>query len=160
MSLPLPRRIAQAALLLGAAAAPLIGAGAAQAATLPQQGLGGLTTVDGADLGSTVDGAAQHATGLAATTGADATKTALPTAGHLVGTTGRTATPAAQQAAGDATDVAGRIVGATAESASGAVPSAQTLPATVLPNAGALPATLPATGLPTNQLPLNGLPLT
>lgn len=141
MSLPLPRRIAQAALLLGAAAAPLIGAGAAQAAAPHQPDLGGLTNVDGADLGSGVDGAAQKATGLAAQTGTDALRTTLPATGHIVGTAGRTAAPAAQHAASQASDTAGRLVGATAESASGAFPGAQTLPG----------------GLP--QLPVNGLPV-
>ncbi|HEY5837221.1 ATP-binding protein [Streptomyces sp.] len=158
MSLPLPRRIAQAALLLGAAAAPLVGAGAAQAAPLPQQDLGGLTAVDGAGLGSTVNGATQHRATLAAKTGSDAVKTALPTAGRLVGTTSRAAAPATQQAAGDATDVAGRVAGATTESATGAIPAARTLPA-ALPNARTLPANLPTTGLPTGRLPLSGIPL-
>lgn len=142
MSLPLPRRIAQAALLLGAAAAPLVGAGAAQAATPHQPDLGGLTTVDGANVGRTVDGAAQKATGLAAQTGSDAVKTALPAAGRIVGTAGRGAAPAAQRTAGQATDTAGRLLGGTTESAGSAVPGAETLSS--LPNAG--------------QLPLKGLP--
>ncbi|WP_225846189.1 ATP-binding protein [Streptomyces sp. HPF1205] len=158
MSLPLPRRIAQAALLLGAAAAPLVGAGAAQAAAPHQQGLGGPTAVDGA-LGSTVDGASQKATGLAATTGSDAMRTALPTTGRLVGTTGRTLLPAAQHAASQADDTAGRFLGATAESTAGAVPGAETLPATALPAGRDLPVSgLPTRGLPTRALPTQGLP--
>lgn len=156
MSLPLPRRFAQAALLVGAAAAPLIGAGAAHAAAPHQQDLGGLTNVDGAGLGNAVDGASQKATGLAAQTGTDAMKTTLPATGRIVGTTGRTAAPAAQRTAGQATDAAGRLVGATAESAGGAVPGAETLPTAAVPNAGALP----STGMVADQLPLKGLPLT
>lgn len=140
MSLPLTRRIAQAALLLGAAAAPLIGAGAAHAAA-PQQAVGGLTHVDGAELGSTVDSASQHTAGLATQSSTAAVKSTVPAAGRIVGTAGRTATPAAQQGAAQATDAAGRIVGATAES---------------LPVAGALPN---AGALPTDQLPLKALPL-
>lgn len=140
MSLPLTRRIAQAALLVGAAAAPLIGAGAAHAAA-PGHAVGGLTALDGAALGSTVDGTSQHAAGIAAQDGTQAVKTAVPAAGRIVGTAGRTATPAAQQSAAQATDAAGRIAGATAES---------------LPVTGALPDT---GALPTDQLPLTSLPL-
>lgn len=139
MSLPLPRRIAQAALLLGAAAAPLVGAGAAHAAAPQQTGVGGLSAVDGAQLGSAVDGASQKATGLAAQSGAQAVRSAVPAAGRIVGTASRTATPVAQQSAAQTTDAAGRVVGATAES----------LPLTgALPNTGALP---------TDQLPLKSL---
>jgi hypothetical protein len=136
MSLPLTRRIAQAALLLGAAAAPLIGAGAAHAAA-PAHPVGGLTALDGAELGSAVDGAPQHAAGLATQGGTQAVKTAVPAAGRIVAT----AAPAAQQSAAQATDATGRIAGATAES---------------LPVAGALPNT---GALPTDQLPLKTLPL-
>ncbi|WP_405587101.1 ATP-binding protein [Streptomyces sp. NBC_01190] len=146
MSLPFPRRIAQAALLLGAAAAPLIGAGAAHAAALPQQGLGGLSNLDGAGLGHAVEGASHQSTTLAAQSGTQAMKSTLPTADRLVGTTARTALPTArqtaqqtaQQTAGKAGDSAGRVLGATTESAGGAVPL-----------------TLPNTG----TLPLNGIPL-
>jgi hypothetical protein len=153
MSLTLPRRIAQAALLLGAAAAPLIGAGAAHAAALPQPDLGGLSNLDGANLGNTVSGAAHQSTVLAEQSGTQAMKTALPAADRVVGTSAQTALPTAQQTAGNAGDSAGRIVGATAESAGGAVPDA--LPTSALPNTG----TLPVGDLPTDQLPLSGLPL-
>lgn len=160
MSLPLPRRIAQAALLLGAAAAPLVGAGAAQAAA-PHQDLGGLANVDGAGLGSTVDGASQKATGLAAAAGSHAMRTALPATGRIVGTTGRTLVPAAKHAADQTDDTAGRFLGATAESTAGAVPGTETLPATALPAARTLPVHgLPAQGLPSlDRLPVRGLPV-
>ncbi|MFG1809317.1 ATP-binding protein [Streptomyces sp. NPDC049040] len=136
MSLPLTRRIAQAALLLGAAAAPLIGAGAAHAAA-PQQAVGGLTDLGGTELGPTLDRASQDPAGLAAQGGSAAANTAVPAAGRIVGT----ATPAAGQSAAQTTDAAGRIAGATTES---------------LPVAG----TLPNTGaLPTDQLPLKSVAL-
>lgn len=141
MSLPLTRRIAQAALLLGAAAAPLIGAGAAHAAAPQQAGVGGLTAVDGTELGSTVDSASQTATGLAARGSGEAVRTAVPAAGHLVGTTGTAAAPPVRHGASQATDAAGRVVGATTES---------------LPVAGALPDT---GALPMDELPLKALPL-
>jgi hypothetical protein len=157
MSLPLPRRIAQAALLLGAAAAPLVGGGAAHAAALPPQDLGGLSNLDGAGLGDTLAGATHQSSVLAADAGTDAMKSTLPTTDHLVGTTGQTALPTAQQAAGDTTDAAGRILGETTESATAALPSTDALPTTsLLPNLGALP----ASPLPADQLPLKGLPVT
>jgi len=74
MSLPLTRRIARAALLVAAGAAAGVGAaGSASAAPeLPAApNLGGLTALDGADVGTTVDGAAQELTGK---TGAKAVK--------------------------------------------------------------------------------------
>ncbi|MER6262189.1 ATP-binding protein, partial [Streptomyces sp900105245] len=68
MSLPLTRRIARAALLVAAGAAAGVGAaGSAGAATnLPAAtpNLGGLTALDGAHVGNTVDGAAQNASSL------------------------------------------------------------------------------------------------
>ncbi|SEN53055.1 hypothetical protein SAMN05216267_1006139 [Actinacidiphila rubida] len=158
MSLPLPRRIAQAALLLGAAAAPLVGAGAAHAAALPQPDLGGLSNLDSPAVGDTVATATHETAVLGAQAGTDAMKATLPTADHVVGTTAQTAVPTAQLAAGNATDAAGRIVGASAESAGGVVPHTELLPATPL---GALGAMLPNTGtLPTtDHLPLKGLPV-
>src|SRR5947207_1061753 len=102
MSLPLTRRIAQAALLVGAVAAPLLVATAASAAELSQTpDLSGLTNVDG--VSNTVDGASQKTTGVAGDTGSKTVKTAGKTAGKAVGTVGKTAGPAAQKAAGQAT---------------------------------------------------------
>ncbi len=89
MSLPLPRRIAQAALLLGAAAAPLIGAGAAHAAALPQQGLGGLSNLD-----TGVQNTSHQATVAAGQNGEQALRTALPAADRVAGTLTPTARPA------------------------------------------------------------------
>lgn len=156
MSLPLPRRIAQAALLIGAAAAPLIGAGAAQAAAQPQQGLGGLSSLDtgslgNADLGGTVKSTSHQATTLAGQAGTEA----LRAADRVGGTVGTTGVPAVQRAAGQAAESAGQVSGATAESAGGAVPT-DTLPTSALPNAGALPLSgaLPTSGLLTDELPL------
>ncbi|WP_406862966.1 ATP-binding protein [Streptomyces sp. HUAS MG47] len=90
MSLPLSRRIARAALLVAAGAAPVIGAaGVAGAAELPAAGgLAGLTKLDPSSAASTVDGATD-----------------------AVGQTGKTATPLAKEAAGDATGGAGQLVG-------------------------------------------------
>jgi len=103
MSLPLTRRIARAALLIAAGAAPVVGAaGSACAATtdLPATpNLGGLTTLDGAQVGN-VDGVAQKVTGLAGNVGGKAAPQAV-----------RTAAPVAQKAAGDAAGHAGGLLG-------------------------------------------------
>lgn len=81
---------------------------ASAAAELPATpNLGGLTALDGAHVGSTVDGATQNVTGLAGTTGGNALKKAVPAAGKTGGSVARTATPAAQKVAGDAAGQAG-----------------------------------------------------
>ncbi|MFE7401495.1 ATP-binding protein, partial [Streptomyces sp. NPDC057557] len=99
MSLPLTRRIARAALLIAAGAAPVVGAaGAAGAAELPQAPeLGGLTTVDGAGLGKTVDGASQQGTKAAGETGGKIVGTTLPAAGKTVDKAGAQAAPTVQK---------------------------------------------------------------
>jgi len=85
MSLPLTRRIARAALLVAAGAAAGVGAaGSASAATnaLPATpNLGGLTALDGANVGNTVDGATQNVTKVAGTTGGKTVEKAVPAAG-------------------------------------------------------------------------------
>ncbi|MEU9208297.1 ATP-binding protein [Streptomyces sp. NPDC048415] len=137
MSLPLTRRIARAALLVAAGAAAGVGAAgsASAAAELPATpNLGGLTALDGANVGSTVDGAAQKVTGLAGDTGSKAVKKTVPAAGKTGGKVAKTATPAAQKAAGGAAGQAGGLLGDTAKTATGG-------------------------GLPTGQLPIQGLPL-
>ncbi|MEI5101692.1 ATP-binding protein [Streptomyces sp. PmtG] len=144
MSLPLTRRIARAALLVAAGAAPVVGAaGSAHAADLPAAPvLGGLSAVDGAHVGDTLDGAAQNVSGLAGEAGSKAVKKAVPTAGKTVGKGAKTATPAAQRAAGDVTDDAGEVLGDTAGSAKGGLPAGEV-----------------GKGLPTDQLPVKSLPL-
>ncbi|MFD3451874.1 ATP-binding protein [Streptomyces sp. NPDC058691] len=136
MSLPLTRRIARAALLVGAAAAPLIGAGAASAAELPQVGdLGGLTNVDKApEVAGTV-------TNVAKDSGATkAVQQTVPATARTVAGLGKTAQPAVS---GVATKAVGTIGGAAVE---------------VGKKAGKTG--LPLQSLPTtDQLPLKGLPL-
>ncbi|MGW4234733.1 ATP-binding protein [Streptomyces sp. NPDC004980] len=84
MSLPLTRRIARAALLIAAGAAPVVGAaGVAGAAGLPQTpALGGLTSLDGA--GTTLDGATKQGAKAANETGGKVVGTTLPVAGGTV----------------------------------------------------------------------------
>lgn len=101
MSLPLTRRIARAALIVAAGAAPVVGAvSSAGAVELPQAPVGGLTALDTDGVGDKVDGASQKTTDLAGKTGGSAVKKAVPTAGKAV-------------------DKAGKTVGTTGESALG-----------------------------------------
>ncbi|MFG2871444.1 ATP-binding protein [Streptomyces sp. NPDC048338] len=128
MSLPLTRRIARAALLIAAGAAPVVGAAGSASAmdhNLAPTGALPISTLDSAGLGGTVDSASQTATGVAGGTGSKAVGKAVPAAGKTVDT------------AGKAGDVLGRTAGAATESAEG-------------PAAGALG------GLPTKGLPLGG----
>ncbi|MET9932608.1 MULTISPECIES: ATP-binding protein [unclassified Streptomyces] len=133
MSLPLTRRIARAALIVAAGAAPVVGAAGSASALdhglAPAGALGSLTAVDVAEAGSTLDGASRSTSG-------------------VVGQAGEAAAPVAEKVAGDtagstAGKVVGKTAGAAAESAEG-------------PTGGALGGGLG--GLPTGQT-LGGLPL-
>jgi hypothetical protein len=117
MSLPLPRRIAQAVLLVGAAAAPLVGAGVAQAAALPQAGaLGGLTSLDHAPaLSGTVHKVAKAAP-------LDTVKGALPSTSHTLGDAGKKATPVVKHTASKATSGLAHTVADTAQGADTGLP--------------------------------------
>ncbi|MFD6280235.1 ATP-binding protein [Streptomyces sp. NPDC060209] len=86
MSLPLTRRIARAALLIAAGAAPVVGAaGAAGAAGLPQTpALGGLTSLDGAGVSSTLDSTSKQGAEVANETGGKVVGTTLPAAGQTL----------------------------------------------------------------------------
>ncbi|GHJ35782.1 ATP-binding protein [Streptomyces sp. TS71-3] len=91
MSLPLPRRIARAALLLAAGAAPVVGAaGAASAAALPAAaGPAGLSTLDTAHLGSTVESASQKVGKTAGVTDASPVRTVKKALPDVTGTLGK-----------------------------------------------------------------------
>ncbi|MFF5423202.1 MULTISPECIES: ATP-binding protein [unclassified Streptomyces] len=119
MSLPLTRRIARAALLLAAGAAPVVGAAGSASALdhglAPTGALGSVTALDTATANGTVDSASQTATGVVGEAGGEAVAAAAPTAGKAVDAAGRTATPLAQEATGDAADSAGRLVTRTTE---------------------------------------------
>ncbi|MGW1071315.1 ATP-binding protein [Streptomyces sp. NPDC002537] len=119
MSLPLSRRIARVALLVAAGAAPVIGAaGAASAADLkaPEQ-LSGLSTVDGANLGTNIATTSHKAGMTTAEVGHKAVDTAVPASTDTLGKTAQTTTPAAQKVAGDLGSSAAGVVGTTTETA-------------------------------------------
>ncbi|WP_328719580.1 ATP-binding protein [Streptomyces sp. NBC_00247] len=120
MSLPLTRRIARAVLLI-AAAAPVIGAaGAASAAGLPQTpDLGGLTNLDSANLSSTLDGTAQQGAKTLNETGGKLVGTAVPVAAKTVNQAGELVAPEAKDKAGKTTGQAAEVLGGTANKATG-----------------------------------------
>ncbi|MFS0693902.1 ATP-binding protein [Streptomyces nitrosporeus] len=93
MSLPLSRRIARAALLIAAGAASAAGAaGTAGAAGLPQAPeLGGLTQLDGARVGDTLDSTAKQGAEAVNGTGGKVVGTALPAASGALRTAGTVA---------------------------------------------------------------------
>ncbi|NJQ00992.1 hypothetical protein [Streptomyces zingiberis] len=88
MSLPLTRRIARAALLVAAGAAPLVGAsGPSHAAGLPNSAdLGRVGALDGASLGETLDTTSRKATLGAAETSSDTLDHTVRPAGRTLGT--------------------------------------------------------------------------
>ncbi|MFE5484591.1 ATP-binding protein [Streptomyces sp. NPDC056527] len=142
MSLPLTRRIARAALLVAAGAAPVVGAAGSASALdhsiAPTGALSGISSLDGAGVGNAVDGASQTATGVVGGTGTKAVGEAVPTAGKTVGAAGKTATPAAQKVAGDTAGSAGEVLGETAGAATRNAPSAGGL-GQGLPTGGGVP---------------------
>lgn len=157
MSHPLKRRMAQAALLV-AAAAPVIGlgAGTASAAGLPQAAdLGGLSSTDAASaLGGNVDGATHQAVGVANDAGRDAQDTLVPAAHKTVESAGRTLAPAAQKTVGDAAGQVGQATGHTTRSANGGG-----LTGLAGPLHGVSTSQLPTESLRNGpMLPVNGLP--
>ncbi|MFF7248738.1 ATP-binding protein [Embleya sp. NPDC008237] len=135
------RRVAQAALLIAAGAAPILGASTAQAADLPTGGLGALTQPDVGGLADKVptatEGAGDVAGGTASKTLPAASKTAgqaaattATNANRTVGESAAVAAPAAGQAVAQAAPAAGQL-------AAGGVPAAPSLPA--VPSLGGLP---------------------
>ncbi|MEI5006457.1 ATP-binding protein [Streptomyces sp. NPDC087659] len=155
MSLPLTRRIARAALLVAAGAAPVVGAaGSANAVDLPTRDLGngGLTQLEGDAAGSAVDGAAREAAGTANEAGGRVVGTTLPAAAGTLGGAAETGLPAAQETAGQAAGSTAGVLGETATSATTqGLPAAQGLAGGGLPDAG--------TAVPAGELPVQGLPL-
>ncbi|MDH6123241.1 hypothetical protein P3T39_000164 [Kitasatospora sp. GP82] len=106
MSLPLTRRIAQAALLVAAGAAPLIGAGSASAADLVPSttDLGStLTQPDVPNSASTVQGATHELGQAAGTTGAATVAAGVPATADAAGRTVTTALPNTDHSLGKVT---------------------------------------------------------
>ncbi|MFE0427634.1 ATP-binding protein [Streptomyces sp. NPDC058953] len=164
MSLPLTRRIARAALLIAAGAAPVVGAaGSASAVDLGQAApVAGLTALDADGVSTTVDGAARQTTELAGGAGGDAVRQTVPAAGKALGGASRAAAPAAEETAGEAAGNAGGLLGKTADGAAKSLGDSGLtagsleggLPTEALPMEG-----LTSGGLPVETLPTGGVPL-
>ncbi|MEW1659988.1 MULTISPECIES: ATP-binding protein [unclassified Streptomyces] len=112
MSLPVTRRIARAALLVAAGAAPVVAAaGSAHAVDLPPKGeLGGLTTLDSANTGKTLDNTARTGVGLVNEAGSQAAQTLAPALVKSLGPVVEKAAPLTQETAHKAEDVARPVV--------------------------------------------------
>ncbi|MFF2808921.1 ATP-binding protein [Streptomyces sp. NPDC058000] len=107
MSLPVTRRIARAALLVAAGAAPVVAAaGSASAVNLPPSGreVGGLTTLDSASTSKALDNTARTGLSLVNKTGAEAAQNLAPA---LV----RTLAPVVEEAAPLTQDTARKAEG-------------------------------------------------
>ncbi|MFF0388742.1 hypothetical protein ACFYS8_08595 [Kitasatospora sp. NPDC004615] len=103
MSLPLTRRLAQAALLVAATAAPLAAAGAASASeVVPQTDLGaGVTKLANVpNSGDTVQGASHELGHMVGTTGSAALAAGGPAVGDAAGSTVSHALPSTDEALG------------------------------------------------------------
>ena len=169
MSLPLKRRIVQAAFVVAAGAVPALLAGSASAATaLPNvQDLGGLSQLDSGGLGGNAQSATHEAGQLAGSGAATTVGTAVPALADATGATAGRAIPASSDMLGTATQQAGHVAGATTGSTGnlsgvsglsgltgltgtgptrampvGAVPQAAQAPAAAVP--AAAPASAPA----------------
>ena len=104
MSLPLTRRIARAALLVAAGAAPVVGAaGSASAVDLPANTpVSGLNTIDAGPAADTVDGAALQAKKVAGEAGGTTVKKGVRSAKRDVAGKARVVAGKAKGALGDA----------------------------------------------------------
>ncbi|WP_063795940.1 hypothetical protein [Peterkaempfera griseoplana] len=159
MSLPLTRRIAQAALLVAAGAAPVVATvGTASAAELPQTAdLGGLTQLDSDSLAGQVQDVAHQAGRQVGNSGGSTMASAVPSVSDTLGATAAAAIPEVNRFAGSAAEQAGTTAGTTGEMASDAAQRA------VAPVGGGSPLSalggLTGGGLPTGQLTGAGLPL-
>lgn len=140
MSNPLKRRMAQAAILLAAGTAPVVGAaGSASAVELNNTGLGGLTELESNGLGETVDGAAKSSTEFAGQAGGELVSSGVPAVGKAVGEAGRETLPASETRVGETVAGLGTVVGDSARSVGNTVRS---LDANGLTNGDGVPDTL------------------
>ncbi|WP_327068808.1 hypothetical protein [Kitasatospora sp. NBC_01302] len=167
MSLPLSRRIAQAALLVAAGATPLIAAGSASAAELVPHGtdLGsGFSKLDGVTKTSTLQGETHQAGQALGTTAAVLGRTAVPAAADATGMMAATALPQTDKmvdelnhqdgsttaASGLLTETAHKLVPLVGGSLpGGATRSMPAMPASPLSGTGALAAPGSLPGPPT-----------
>jgi hypothetical protein len=181
MSLPLSRRIVQAAVVVAAGAVPAVAAGTAQAApalpTVPD--LGGLNQLNSApDLGGSLESTA-HQTGQLAGTGVgQAAGNGIPVVADAAGRAASQAVPAANRSLGSSAlgllGTAGQAVSLAHEAGvARSLPAAANASGTLAGDTPAAPAAAPAqapaaapqaasgplSALPLNSLPVNSLPL-
>ncbi|MBZ4015792.1 ATP-binding protein [Streptomyces purpurogeneiscleroticus] len=158
MSLPLTRRIARAALLVAAGAAPVVGAaGSASAVDLPKAAdLGGLTKVDPSSVTETAGNALENTSAVAGPVAGEVVKEAVPEAGRTGNETLRKLSPTTKKTTGHVSGTKDAVGDTTrslpTEGLTKDLPLAEQLPTGEL--LGQLPL---AKGLPTDSL--GGLPV-
>ena len=167
MSLPISRRIVQAAFVVVAGAVPAVMTGVAHAApSLPAvPDLGGLSQLDSSSLGGDVQSAA-HQTGELTGNGAgDAVATTVPSVADTAGGETAKALPEADQMLGSTTGQLAQVAGSTAATSGGLTGSMSGATRAIPVGTGntGLPAADSATGalssLPLGSLPVDQLPL-
>lgn len=115
MSNPLKRRMAKAALVLAAGAAPVIGsAGGASALALPPStDLGTLSNLDADTLGNTAESATEATTSLVGEAGGEVLQDVVPAAGRSATAMANTAVPTVRDAADTLAGGGGALAGQT-----------------------------------------------
>ncbi|AUG79523.1 hypothetical protein CFP65_4801 [Kitasatospora sp. MMS16-BH015] len=115
MSLPLSRRIAQAALLVAAGASPLLAAGSASAMDLVPQGdlASGITQADAPDPAATVQGTAHELGQSTGATAASTVATGVPATADATGHTVAAALPSVDKTLGGVTAPAAKTAATT-----------------------------------------------
>ncbi|PYC72127.1 hypothetical protein C7C46_26185 [Streptomyces tateyamensis] len=151
MSLPLSRRIAQAALLVAAGATPLVVAGSASADQLVPKGTdfgSGISKLDGVTSASTLKGETHQVGQALGTTGSVLSGTAVPAAADVTGTAASQALPQTDRVVPNLSDPAGATT-------AGGGPLADTVAklSTLTPLGGMLPGATPR-AMPQGAMPL------
>ncbi|WP_329567315.1 hypothetical protein [Kitasatospora sp. NBC_01266] len=160
MSLPLSRRIAQAALLVAAGATPLVAAGSASASQLVPQGTDlaqGISRLDGVTSHSNLKGEAHQLGQALGTTGAVLSGTALPAATDAAATAASDKLPDSEKLLGPLGHHDGSTTATDGQLAELGKLTALTPLGGVLPSAAqrSMPATSSMPGLPAS--PLSGV---
>ncbi|MFC1417425.1 ATP-binding protein [Streptacidiphilus cavernicola] len=167
MSLPLSRRIVQAAFVVAAGAVPAVLTGVAHAApALPGvPDLGGLSRLDSGALGDDVQSAAHQTGDLTGNGAGDAVASTVPSVTDAAGGATAKALPQADSMLGSTTGELAQVAGSTTAASSGLAGSASGATRAIPVGTGntGLPATDSATGalssLPLGSLPVDQLPL-
>lgn len=160
MSLPLSRRIVQAAFVVAAGAVPAMMTGVASAApALPAvPDLGGLSQLDAGALGGNVQSAAHQAGQVTGSSASSAVDSAVPALADATGGAAAKALPEANRMLGSTAGQLAQMAGSTAGT-TGSLAGAASNTTRAMPVDGVLPATGSATGTVNSVAPQATAPL-